>query len=91
MEVAIRHSHVSTRPRYVVVTSHTMDIQPLLHDRDYPQVSLILRGRVQDSHHPTRGYLPSYLDEGVSLPKSKLHKVNEENKSQLACHLLKLL
>jgi hypothetical protein len=35
-----------------------------------------LRGRVQGSHHPAGGYLPSYLFIDVSLQKSKLHKVN---------------
>jgi hypothetical protein len=39
----------------------------LLHDRDCPQANLILRGRDQDSHHPTGGYLPSYLVIGASL------------------------
>jgi hypothetical protein len=41
-----------------------------------PQENLILRGRVQDSHHPVGGYLPSYLVVGASLQESKLQKVN---------------
>jgi hypothetical protein len=65
------------------VTSHTTDMQPLLYDRDCPQANLILRGRVQDSHHPTGGYLTSYLIIGASL-----QKVNAESKSLLACHLV---
>jgi hypothetical protein len=73
------------------MTHRIMDTQPLLHDRDYPQASLILRGRVRDSHHPVAGHLPSYLIVGASLQKNKLWKVNTESKSQLACHLLKLL
>jgi hypothetical protein len=63
---------ISTRPRYAVMTSRTTDMQPLPHDRDCPQASLILRGRVQDSHHPTGGNLPSYLFIGASLQKRKL-------------------
>jgi hypothetical protein len=66
----------STHPRCTVVTSRTMDTQPLPHDRDYPQANLILRGRVCDSHHLTGGYLSSYLGLGASLQKSKLQKVN---------------
>jgi hypothetical protein len=72
--VATRHSHVSTRPEYALVTSRTMDTQPLQHDRKCPQASLILRGRVRDSHHPVGGYLPSYLVLGVLLQNSKLHE-----------------
>jgi hypothetical protein len=70
---------------------HRTDMQPLLYDRDCPYASLVLRGRVQDSHHPTEGYLPSYLFVGVSLQNRKLHKVNVETKSILACHMLRLL
>jgi hypothetical protein len=62
----------SPRPRCAVVASLTIDTQPLLHDRDCPQASPIFRGRVQDSHHPMRGYLPSYLVIGVSLLNSKM-------------------
>jgi hypothetical protein len=58
-----------TRPRCAVVTSRTMDMQPLLHDRDCPQANLILRGRVQDSHHPMGGYLLSYIVVGALLQK----------------------
>jgi hypothetical protein len=81
----------SPRLRCAVVTRHTMDTQPLPHDRDCSQANLILRGRVQDSHHLARGNLPSYLFIGTSLRKSKLLKVNAESKSQLVCHLLRLL
>jgi hypothetical protein len=59
----------STHTRCAVVTSCTTDTKPLLHDRDYPQASLVLRGRVQDSHHPTGRYLPAYLGIGASLQK----------------------
>jgi hypothetical protein len=59
----------STHPRCVVVTSRTMDTQPLSHDRDCPQANIILRGRVRDSHHPAGGYSPSYLIVGSSLQK----------------------
>jgi hypothetical protein len=62
----------SPRPRWAVVASHTIDTQPLPHDRDYPQSSLILRGWVRDSHHPVRGNLTSYLVVGASLHNSKL-------------------
>jgi hypothetical protein len=57
------------------MTHPMMDTQPLPHDRDYPQASLILRGWVRDSHHPVGGYLPSYLVIGALLQNSKLHKV----------------
>jgi hypothetical protein len=66
-------------------------LQPLPHDRDCPQANPVLRGWVRDSHHPVGGYLPSYLDVGALLQKSKLQKVNAESKSLLACHLLRLL
>jgi hypothetical protein len=79
------------RPRCTVVNSRTIDTQPLLQDRDCPQSSLILRGRVQDSHHPVGGYLPSYLVVGASLQESKLQKVKAESKSLLAYHPLRLL
>jgi hypothetical protein len=81
----------SPRPRCAVVVSHMIDTQPLPHDRDYLQASLILRGRVRDSHHLVGGYLLSYLFIGVSLQNTKLHKVNAESKTLLACHLLILL
>jgi hypothetical protein len=80
-EVATRHSQVSTRPGYAVVTSRMSDMQPLPHNRDYPQASLTLRGRVRDSHHPAGGNLPSYLFVGASLQKIKLPEVNVESKS----------
>jgi hypothetical protein len=66
------------------------DTQPLLYDRGCPQIRA-LRGRVWDSHHLARGYLPSYLVIGALLQNSKLHKVNIESKTHLACHLLRLL
>jgi hypothetical protein len=78
-------------PRCAVVVSRTIDTQPLSYDRECPQVNLILRGRVRDSHHPAGGNLSSYLCIGASLQKSKLHKINTESKIQLACHLLRLL
>jgi hypothetical protein len=53
--------------RCVIVTYHTMEMQPLPHDRECPQVNLILRGWVWDSHHPVGGNLPSYLFIGASL------------------------
>jgi hypothetical protein len=62
--------------RCTVVDSHTTDTHPLLHDRDSPQASLVLRGQVQDSHHPAGENLPSYLFVGASLQNSKLQKVN---------------
>jgi hypothetical protein len=81
----------SPRPRCVVVANRMTDTQPLLHDRDCPQASLVLRGWVHDSHHPAGENLPSYLIVGASLQNSKLHKVNIESKSHLACHLIRLL
>jgi hypothetical protein len=90
-EVDIRHSQVSTLPRYVVVTSRTMDTQPQPHDRDCPQAHLVLREWIQDLHHPTGGNCYSYLFVGASLQKSKLQEVKAESKSQLARHLLILL
>jgi hypothetical protein len=77
--------------RCAVVASHMIDTQPLPHDRDCSQASLILRGWVRDSHHPTGVNLPSYIVVGASLQESKLHKVKVESKTQLACHLLRLL
>jgi hypothetical protein len=38
----------------LVTTSRMTDTQPLPHDRDCPQASLVLSAWVQDSHHPTR-------------------------------------
>jgi hypothetical protein len=38
---------------------------------------------IHDIHHPIERYLTSYLVVGVLLPKSKLHKVRAERKSQL--------
>jgi hypothetical protein len=81
----------SPRSSCAVVASRTIDTQPLPHDRDCPQSNLVLRRRVRDSHHPMGGNLPSYLFIGALLQKSKLHKVNAESKTQLACHLLRLL
>jgi hypothetical protein len=81
----------SPRPRCAVVASRTADTQPLPYDRDCPQASLVLRGRVWDSHHPTEEYLPSYPVVGASLQNSKLHKINIESKTGLACHLLRLV
>jgi hypothetical protein len=60
----------------MIVTSRTTDTQPLLHDRNYPQASLVLRGQIRDSHHLAGGYFPSYLGVGALLQKSKLQKVN---------------
>jgi hypothetical protein len=77
--------------RCTIVTSRTTDMQPLPHDRDCRQANLILRGRVQNSHHPTGWYLHSNHVVGASLQNSKLHKVNAESKSLLTCHLLRLL
>jgi hypothetical protein len=57
----------SPHPRCVVVASRLIDTQLLPHDRVCPQASLILRGRVQDSHHLVGGYLPSYLIVGALL------------------------
>jgi hypothetical protein len=70
------------------MVSRMTDTQPLPHDRECHQASLILRGRIRDSHHPVGGYLSTYLIVGASLQKSKLYKVNTESKSLLACHLL---
>jgi hypothetical protein len=83
--------HISPRPRCVVVTNHTTDTEHLPHDRECPQASLILRGQVRDLHLPVRGYLPFYFIVGASLQNSKLHKVKVKSKTQLACHLLRLL
>jgi hypothetical protein len=82
---------MSSCSRCAVVASHMIDTRPLPHDRDCPQASLVLRGRVQYSHHLTGGNLASYLFIGTPLQNSKLHKVNVESKSQLACHLLRLI
>jgi hypothetical protein len=48
----------SPRPTCAVVASRMADTQPLPHDGDCPQVSLVLRGWVRDSHHPVEGNLP---------------------------------
>jgi hypothetical protein len=79
------------RPRCAVVASCMIDMQPLPYNRDCPQASLILGGQVWDSHHPVGENLPSYIFIGASLQNSKLHKINTKSKSQLACHLLRLL
>jgi hypothetical protein len=73
------------------MASRMIDMQPLPYDSDCPQVSLILRRRVRDSHHPTGGNLPSYQVVGAPVQNSKLHKINAESKTQLAFHLLRLL
>jgi hypothetical protein len=78
----------SPHPRCAVMASHMADTQLMPHDMDCPQASLVLRGHVWDSHYPAGGNLPSYLFIGVSLHNSKLHKVNVEIKTQLACHML---
>jgi hypothetical protein len=39
----------------VVVASHMIDTQPLPHNRDFPQASIVLRGHVRDSYHPMGG------------------------------------
>jgi hypothetical protein len=83
--------HRFSRPKCTIMVSHMTDMQPLPHDRDCPQASLVLWERVRDSHLPSRGKLPSYLFIGASLQNSKLHKVNIESKTQLACHMLRLL
>jgi hypothetical protein len=64
-----QYIHRSPRPRCAVMTSRTTNMQPLPHDRDCLQENLVLRGRVRGSHHPTEGYLPSYLVVGASLQK----------------------
>jgi hypothetical protein len=81
----------SPHPRCVVMASRMTNIQPLSHDRGCPQASLVLREWVWDSYHLTGGYLPSNLYVGAPLYNSKLWRVNVENKSHLACHLLRLL
>jgi hypothetical protein len=59
----------SPRPSCTLVTSRTTDMQPLPHDRDCHQTNLVLSRWVRDSHHPTGGYLSSYLFIGASLQK----------------------
>jgi hypothetical protein len=68
-------------PRCTVVASRMTNTQPLPHDRDCSQASLVLRGWVWDSHHPMGGNLHSYLSVDASLQNNKLHKVEP---SQLA-------
>jgi hypothetical protein len=60
--------------------SHMTGTQSLSHDRDCPQESLVLRGRVRDSHHPAGGYLTSYLTVVALVQNIKLYKVNAEIK-----------
>jgi hypothetical protein len=86
-----QHIPMSPRPRCAVMVSRMTDTQPIPHDMDCPQPSLLLRGRVRNSHHLMREYLPSYLVVCALLQNSKLHKVNVESKNQLAYHLLRLL
>jgi hypothetical protein len=50
----------SPLPRCVVVIRHTTYMQPLPYDRDCPQISLVLRGQIRDSHHLVEGNLPFY-------------------------------
>jgi hypothetical protein len=54
-------------PRCMVMASCMIDTQSISHDMDCPQASLVLRGRVRNSHHPVRGYLSSYLVVDVML------------------------
>jgi hypothetical protein len=81
----------SPRPRCAVMASRMTNTQPISHDMVSPQASLVLRGQVRDSHHLTGRNLSSYLFIGASLQNSKLHKVNTESKTQLTCHMLRLL
>jgi hypothetical protein len=84
-----------------VMASRTIDTQSISPDMEYPQASLVLRGRVSSKPHlentglgftsPGKMSLLSYLVVGALLQNSKLHKVNAERKFQLACHLLRLL
>jgi hypothetical protein len=69
----------SPLPRCVVVIRHTTDMQPLPYDRD-----------CRSGIHITR-WKEIYLFIDASLQKSKLLKINVESKSQLACHLLRLV
>jgi hypothetical protein len=57
----------SPRSRCAVVSSRMTDTQPLSHDRDCSQASLVLRGQIRDSYHPAGGYLHSYLIVGASF------------------------
>jgi hypothetical protein len=57
----------SPHSRCMVMASCMIDMQSISHDMDSPEASLVLRGRVPDSHHPARGYLCSYLFIGVSV------------------------
>jgi hypothetical protein len=51
----LQHIPRFTRLRCAIVASRTTDTQPLPHDRDCPQASLILKGQVRDLHHPAGG------------------------------------
>jgi hypothetical protein len=87
-----RPQDISRSPRFMcIVVSRTTDTQPLPHNRDCPQVSLVLRVWVWNSHHPAGGNLPSYLVVDALLQNSKLHKVKTESKTLLACYLLRIL
>jgi hypothetical protein len=48
----------SPHTRCVVMASCMIDTQPIPHDRDCPQASLVFRGWVRNSHHPAGGYIP---------------------------------
>jgi hypothetical protein len=89
-EVATRHSQVSTRSGYAVVTRRTTDVSP------YRTI-----GTASSKPH-LEAMGPGYTSPGerilTFLPwhrcvvtKSKLQKVNTESKSLLACHLSRLL
>jgi hypothetical protein len=56
-----------TLPRCAVLASCTTNTQPLPHNSDRPQASLVFREWVQDSYHPAGEYLPSYLVVGALL------------------------
>jgi hypothetical protein len=62
----------SPRPRCAIMDNRMTDTQPISHDMDCPQASIVSRGMVWDSHHLARGNLPSYLVLGASLQNSKL-------------------
>jgi hypothetical protein len=90
VEVATRHSQVSTYPGYAVVTRRTMDVSP------YRMIG------AASSKPRLEAIGPEFTSPGIMIltflrsrrcivAKSKLQKVNTESKSLLAYHLSRLL
>jgi hypothetical protein len=70
------------------VETYSLLVLIIVHDTPGPYLAL---GEPSMFHHSQLRNLPSYLSVGASLQNSKLYKVIAESKTQLVCHLLRLL